>query len=279
MDIYLINLDRRPDRLSRVAQQLDEVGLSFIRFSAIDGQRRDAELPNIPRLMFIINQKKKPVRGEIACAASHIAVWKRFLETNEDYALVLEDDVNISHDLPMLKSKIPEIGFDFLNISSNAPYDLDEITLLDCVARDRLDRPNVFHRVERRKWRKLEWRRRWRIFRLHPLTAGYVACECDPAPALTSGYVISRRAAHAFLKTSERLFFPIDLTWRFSPGMLRQGFLSCPIAPQMDIDSDIPGRSDQGKISLCYRLMRPFLKSRRLRRRFDVLRLYGPLRH
>jgi glycosyl transferase family 25 len=32
-------------------------------------------------------------------------------------------------------------------------------------------------------------------------------------------------------------------------------------------------------MALKYRLLRPFLKSRRLRRRFDVLRLYGVLRH
>nr|WP_221385009.1 glycosyltransferase family 25 protein [Sulfitobacter undariae] len=275
----MINLDRRPDRLAYVSKQLDSIGLPFERFSAIDGQKEDADLPDIQHELFIINQKKSPVRGEIACAASHIAVWKRFLATDEEYALILEDDIDIRHDLPLIQQHVPSLGLDFINLSSNAPYELDKPTLDHFRARGCFDRPSFFQRAERRRWQKLEWRRRWRIFHLHPLLDNDVVCECDPAPALTSGYIISRRAAQAFIETTDRLFFPIDLVWRFSSGLLRQGFTASPIVTQTEEDSDIYGRQGQGKISLKYRLMRPFLKSRRLRRRFDVLRLYGFLKH
>lgn len=279
MDIYLINLDRRPDRLAHVTQQLESLGMPFSRFPAIDGQRDDANLPDVSHLLFIVNQKKNPVRSEMACAASHIAVWKRFLDSDADYALVLEDDINIHPDLSDVLKQVPALGLDFLNLSSNVPYALDEAALRDCITRQRFVRPSVFQREERRKWRPLEWRRRWRIFQLHPMANGHIACECDPAPALGSGYILSRKAARSFLDASERLFFPIDLTWRYSSGMLRQGFLVCPIVVQSGADSDIMGRFDQGKISLQYRLLRPILKNRRLRRRLDVLRLYGLLRH
>ena len=279
MNIYLINLDRRPDRLSYVSKQLDSIGLPFERFSAIDGQKEDAILPDIRRELFIINQKNKPVRGEIACAASHLAVWKRFLATNEEYALVLEDDIDISHDLPSIQQHALSLGLDFINLSSNTPYELDKRTLDHFCNRGIFDRPSFLQRAERRRWQKLEWRRRWRIFRLLPLPDGHVVCECDPAPALASGYIISRQAARAFTDTSTRLFFPIDYVGRFSSGMLRQGFLAKPILIQTEADSEISGRLGQGKISLKYRLMRPILKSRRLRRRLDVLRLYGLLRH
>lgn len=281
MDTYLINLKRRPDRLSEVSRKMAELGLPFKIFRAVDGHDDDAKLPDLNRHLFVINQKKQPVRGEIACAASHIAVWRQFLETDEEYALILEDDIDIAPDLEMVQKQMPGLGLDFLNLSSNAPYTytLDEETLSQLANDAVRTRPTVFERSRRRLWRRLEWRRRWRIFHLHPLPNGHVACECDPAPLLGSGYIVSRRAAEAFLQTTEHLFFPVDLVWRHAPGMLRQGFLARPIVTQTDKDSDIPGRFDQGKIALKYRLLRPFLKSRRLRRRFDVLRLYGVLRH
>ena len=95
MDIYLINLERRPDRLSHVTHQLDRLQLPFELFRAIDAQNENVELPAVQHDRFVVNHKKSPVRGEIGCAASHIGVWQRFLETDEEYALVLEDDINI----------------------------------------------------------------------------------------------------------------------------------------------------------------------------------------
>ena len=172
MDTYLINLERRPDRLSEVSRKMAELGLPFKIFRAVDGQDDDAKLPDLNRHLFVINQKKQPVRGEIACAASHIAVWRQFLETDEEYALILEDDIDIAPDLEMVQKQMPGLGLDFLNLSSNAPYTFDEKTLSQ-VANDAVRaRPTVFERSRRRLWRRLEWRRRWRIFHLHPLPNG-----------------------------------------------------------------------------------------------------------
>ena len=41
MDVYLLNLDRRPDRLAKCAAQLHKLGLPFVRVSAVDGQKLD----------------------------------------------------------------------------------------------------------------------------------------------------------------------------------------------------------------------------------------------
>ena len=38
-DIYLINLDRRPDRLKHMKNQLDLLNLPFIRYPAVDGRK------------------------------------------------------------------------------------------------------------------------------------------------------------------------------------------------------------------------------------------------
>ena len=37
----------------------------------------------------------------------------------------------------------------------------------------------------------MEWRNQWKIFAIHALNDKIIACECDPAPALTSGYILS----------------------------------------------------------------------------------------
>ena len=36
--VILINLDRREDRLEKISTQLDNLGITFERFSAIDGK-------------------------------------------------------------------------------------------------------------------------------------------------------------------------------------------------------------------------------------------------
>jgi len=280
IDIYLINLDRRPDRLARVKSRLDQLDLPFIRFSAIDGREPTAPIAKAQHRKFIINQKKRPVAGELACAASHIEVWKLFLQSKADYALILEDDIEISENLNhFLQEYLNHSQMDFLNISSRAPYNAEESNINKIIPPGILNRPSIFDYKLRSQWRKIEWRRTWRIFKIHPLQSGGIICECDPAPALGSGYVISRRAAEAFLKISKNIYFPIDIIWRFSSGSLRQGFLATPLVFQTNADTDIPGRFDQGRIRFIYRILRPLLKSRRLRRRIDVIRLYGISSH
>ena len=54
--IFVINLARRPDRLARISQDLDALGLAFQRVEAVDGAEFEPER---------LNQRFKPssVRG------------------------------------------------------------------------------------------------------------------------------------------------------------------------------------------------------------------------
>ena len=68
--VVVINLERRTDRMEILGKQLDELGIKYERFSAVDGKALGID----------------PI---IAGTQSHVAVWKKYLGQK---VLVLEDD-------------------------------------------------------------------------------------------------------------------------------------------------------------------------------------------
>ena len=85
---FIINLDRRPDRIRAANLELSKIGLKTRRISAID-----AKDPNFIDFYKKINTSKRKIH-EIACALSHIETLKTFLSTNSQYALIFEDDIH-----------------------------------------------------------------------------------------------------------------------------------------------------------------------------------------
>jgi glycosyl transferase family 25 len=87
MKVYVINLDRHPERLAHMRDQLSDVG--FERVAAVDG----AENP-------------KGMRGltsfELACLESHRNAWRLFMKRSDAHACFLEDDVHFSPDFGAL---------------------------------------------------------------------------------------------------------------------------------------------------------------------------------
>jgi glycosyl transferase family 25 len=275
MKIFLINLDKRADRLAFVQSQLDAIQLPFERIAAVYGADLTVEQQALfDQKRFVLEQKKAAVPGEIGCAMSHRGIWQQMVQQQLPYALILEDDIHINSKLAaFLADKTHYQDFDFLNLSANEPYAVAATAQQALIAAGSLVRPRIWQ--SRALWKQLEWRRRWRIFRLHVLNDGLIACECDPAPALGSGYILSLKGAEALLKTSETMFYPVDLTWRYSGGMLRQAFLAEPLITQSLGDTNIEGRYQGYKLNLWQRIQRFFVKSRRWRRRIDVIKMYG----
>jgi len=99
---WVINLDRRPDRWQAVSLQLAKVGIAASQLSAVDG-RDPAVMRDIERG----NSQTQGIFGpltvpEVALAMSHRKALKEFLLTEYPAALILEDDVTVSSDLPSL---------------------------------------------------------------------------------------------------------------------------------------------------------------------------------
>jgi glycosyl transferase family 25 len=80
MKVYLINLDRHPDRLAHMRDQLG--GIAFERIPALDGSSQRPTLKGLTRF-------------ELACLESHKVAWRQFLGGRAAHACFLEDDLHV----------------------------------------------------------------------------------------------------------------------------------------------------------------------------------------
>lgn len=108
---YCINLDRRPDRWAPMQAALEAGGLEAARLPAVDGAD-PAEAARLGRM-----QAKGPTGwigpGALACSASHERAWERLLASGADWALVLEDDVDIAPSAGLvLRDLVPRLSDD-----------------------------------------------------------------------------------------------------------------------------------------------------------------------
>jgi glycosyl transferase, family 25 len=98
MRTFLVNLERRPDRLAAMAAQLDRLGLAFERFDAVDAKRVD---PAVLREPFAASGPLGALSpGDMACTYSHIHIWRLIAAGPDPYVAVLEDDVVLSDSAP-----------------------------------------------------------------------------------------------------------------------------------------------------------------------------------
>lgn len=82
---YVVNLDRRPDRMQSIQFEMDYIGWDFERFSAVD------------------------TNDHGGCSLSHIEIIKRAIEKGLDEVMIIEDDCSI---MPYAKSLIEKITAD-----------------------------------------------------------------------------------------------------------------------------------------------------------------------
>ena len=175
LPIYLINLDRRPDRLAFMAGQFEALGLDFTRFAAIDAQTTsDAEidLKIDPREALI-----RMPRGSQCGALSHLAVWQMIADGHAGAGIVFEDDMELSPGLVAISGDLTWLpsGVDLVQLERKGSK------------RPKLMGPVCSHAPDGREIRLL-----------HSRAGG------------AGAYLITRTAARRFLATTGRLRLPID---------------------------------------------------------------------
>ncbi|WP_255478559.1 glycosyltransferase family 25 protein [Rufibacter sp. XAAS-G3-1] len=111
MKVFLINLDRSPDRLHFMKQQLDSLNLPFERISAVDGKNLDmGKLTEFADPSRVEEWKDLLTPNAIACSLSHHQIYKKMVEEDIEMALILEDDVVLDANFPFVLDQIEKNG-------------------------------------------------------------------------------------------------------------------------------------------------------------------------
>ncbi|MCX6895197.1 MAG: glycosyltransferase family 25 protein [Verrucomicrobia bacterium] len=183
MQVYLINLDRHPERLRRMTEELR--GVPFQRIAAVDGhtvpgsEHRDLSKPA---------DAGRISKFDRACTWSHRVVWREFLAGTERFACVLEDDIHVSPDFARFigdESWIP-VGCDVLKIETAMHQ-----VFIERVVRSGLDRSLAVLRSQ------------------HFGTAGYIVSRRGAADLL--------RRAEELDRSADRLVFNEEALRRHHP--------------------------------------------------------------
>jgi len=99
--IYVLNLNRRKDRLERIKQTLLRFQIEYEVFGATDGYVID-------KIWSSFNNPNFTTPNYLACAISHLSIYNDAQANGYDKILILEDDVVVNKHLNRLSEYLPE---------------------------------------------------------------------------------------------------------------------------------------------------------------------------
>lgn len=96
--IYMINLERRPERRLRMENLFRELGLDVEYFAAVDGKKLDVNIIKEMGIQLFEGYEdpyhhRQMTMGEIGCFLSHYRIWEKMIENNQNEVLIIEDDI------------------------------------------------------------------------------------------------------------------------------------------------------------------------------------------
>ena len=112
--IFIINLERRPDRLESVIRNSKFYEFEFELFYAIDGKSINKDsLINDERIEIknsdFYNEINSYFLGQLGCILSHLSILKYCKENNIKSVLILEDDVEFAENFNDKFTKFTEV--------------------------------------------------------------------------------------------------------------------------------------------------------------------------
>ena len=117
--IYIINLDDSHERMGRIHEKLDALGLNFQRFSAIRGTSlSESQINRVCPNRYFWWEDRYVTSSEIGCYLSHYNLIKKIYHDGCERVCILEDDAHIPD----------ELG-DWLNPNLNIPHNADILKL------------------------------------------------------------------------------------------------------------------------------------------------------
>jgi glycosyl transferase family 25 len=213
--VFVINLKDAIERRASAELQLSKLKMDYEIFEAID-QNDDlsTHFTSINYFLYLVETNFLPSKGEIACYASHLALWKRCVSIGEPIT-ILEDDFLASEGLKDALEFIEpygnELGFIRLEAISHT-------------------------KMHQNKYSEPAYKDDGR-FSLHSVK-GFI-------PIHLTGYTISPKVAQHFINKSKSVSMPVDWlpkrNWAYGNGFYA---LNPPVISLSEhaIQSSITGR-------------------------------------
>jgi glycosyl transferase family 25 len=97
--VFILNLDRRPDRMNSMIKLMNELEIkNWERFSAIRPKFNSIDRSLFKEYPRILKLNKSYIKGSIGCKLSHLEILKIAKKRNYKKILILEDDVEFIGD-------------------------------------------------------------------------------------------------------------------------------------------------------------------------------------
>lgn len=185
LPVFVISLPEATERRAQIASHLKELGLAHEIVDAVDGRGFDVPAHTAyngrrRRLLF----GRDLTGGELGCALSHRSIYERMADENIPLALVLEDDVVLSEDIPAV-----------LKVLSGMT-----------------DRFELVRFLGSKKVARLQQRV------VADLGGGYSLNRLRTTPGGAHAYVVTLSGAQKLLRAMQRIDVPIDtlmgMVWR-----------------------------------------------------------------
>lgn len=125
MQVHVINLKEATERRKSIVAQLEKLNLSFEIFEAIRGSSlSDEELSAHVDMNEVVKYPNWLSRNAIGCALSHNGVFREIINSDNEWHLVLEDDVILNNEI-----------FDIFNhVQQNRKMYKGHLILLYCIS-------------------------------------------------------------------------------------------------------------------------------------------------
>lgn len=95
--VFVINLDRSPDRLRAIRENAETYGIELTRIPAVDGAKLPPDQPlPVDRKTFERIHGKRILPAEIGCYLSHLNALEMIAKGDASHAVVVEDDVGFN---------------------------------------------------------------------------------------------------------------------------------------------------------------------------------------
>ena len=129
--VFLINLDKATKRLSEMKERLSNIGIDYVRISAIDGDSYKYSEKEYCQKLYKYCCGKKTSSGEIGCYLSHNKAIECFIKSGKRYALILEDDAVFNSDFVKILNKLVSIDhfWDFVKFNTARDYGFGNVAV------------------------------------------------------------------------------------------------------------------------------------------------------